>query len=361
MTLPIYINGRFLTQPVSGVQRYAREIVWAINAGLEAGTAVTNSRYILLVPAGVKKFPLIKNIEIREVGPFHGHLWEQTSLAWVARDGLLLSLGNSGPVLHRRQIVVVHDAAVFRHPEFFSSAYAWTHRLLGRLLSHTARIGTVSCFSQAELSDVLGVDKTSIFVAPNGSQHLSAVVPDETALERFGLVGERYFITIGNISPNKNVATIISALKINAGLDIKLVIVGSADARVFERAEELNDPRVKFIGRQSDEVVARLIQSASALVFASLYEGFGIPPLEALAYGCTVIASDIPAVREVCGDAVAYFPPCDAQVLAGKMEDAAYQDRIRREPRSLGQERAARFSWASSAEIVLRACSELLT
>ena len=118
---------------MSGVQRYAREIVRALDQ--RPGAA---DRYVLLTHPGADSLNL-RNIPTRKIGRAGGHLWEQTALAWTARHGRLLSLGGSGPVLHRQQIVVIHDAAVFRHPEHFRTGYAAFHRALNRILARRAR------------------------------------------------------------------------------------------------------------------------------------------------------------------------------------------------------------------------------
>ncbi|WP_205751280.1 hypothetical protein [Brevundimonas sp. 'scallop'] len=155
MAEPIFINGRFLTQPMSGVQRYARQIVRALDQ--RPGAA---ERYVLLTPPGAENLNLL-NIPTRKIERAGGHLWEQTALAWTARHGRLLSLGGSGPVLHRRHIVVIHDAAVFRHPEHFRKGYAAFHRALNRILARRARLATVSEFSRRELASVLNLSPTA--------------------------------------------------------------------------------------------------------------------------------------------------------------------------------------------------------
>jgi glycosyltransferase involved in cell wall biosynthesis len=348
---PVFINGRFLSQPVSGVQRYAREIVLALDARLKAGQSGRHVRYTLLAPPNASLNLDLKAIEARKIGPFTGHVWEQTTLAWAARGGALLSMGNSGPLLHRRQLVVIFDAAVFRHPENFSANYVRAHRFLGRSLARTARIATISEFSRRELAQVLGLAKDKIVVAPCGSQHLMKVTPEPVLLEEFDVAKTPFFMTIG-LSPNKNLATIVAALNRIENKDVRLAVIGGGDARVFGREIAHDDPRVVFLGRQSDEVVAGLLGRATALIFAGIYEGFGIPPLEGLAYGCPVIASDIPAVREVCADTVDYFPPLDAAALAAQMERHLRGIPDREQRILSGKARAASFDWAISAAIL---------
>ncbi|MEW6537455.1 MAG: glycosyltransferase family 1 protein [Pseudomonadota bacterium] len=343
MAEPVFINGRFLTQPMSGVQRYARQIVRALDQ--RPGAA---DRYVLLTPPGAENLNLL-NIPTRTIGGVGGHLWEQTALAWTARQGRLLSLGGSGPVLHRRQIVVIHDAAVFRHPEHFRTGYAAFHRALNRILARRARLATVSEFSRRELASALNLSPTSIAVAPNSADHLRNIKPDPAVIERFGLTTRPYFVALGNLTPNKNLAVAIRALSHLADPAVRLVLVGDRPA-VFDRSDFPADPRLIFAGRRSDAEIAALLGGAQALVFPSLYEGFGIPPLEAMTLACPVIASDIAATREVCADAALYFDPADDAALAANMAELLSRPEVAR--RDAGLRRADRYAWSRSAEII---------
>ncbi|MFN3878723.1 MAG: glycosyltransferase family 4 protein [Brevundimonas sp.] len=279
-----------------------------------------------------------------------GHLWEQTALAWTARHGRLLSLGGSGPVLHPRQIVVIHDAAVFRHPEHFRRGYAAFHRILGRLLARQARLATVSDFSRRELAAVLNLPPADITVAPNSADHLGAVTPDPAVIDSLDLTDHPYFVALGNLTPNKNLAVALRALAHLADPTVRLVMIGARPPAIFDQPTIQPDPRLTFAGRRSDAEIAALLRSARGLIFPSLYEGFGIPQLEAFVHGCPVIASDIAATREVCADAALYFAPHDDATLAGHMTRLlTATDPARRDA---GLRRAERYSWSRSAEIL---------
>jgi glycosyltransferase involved in cell wall biosynthesis len=340
---PIFINGRFLAQPSSGVQRYAREIVRALDRRPGAGD------YVLLTPQGAAPLDL-KTIPTRTVSGPWGHPWEQTALALAARNNRLLSLGGSGPILHQRQTVVIHDAAVFRHPEHFRPAYAGFHRLLGRTLARRARLATVSHFSRAELADVLETPAEAIALAPNGADHFAEIAPEQGVLDRLDVRGRPFFIALGNLAPNKNIVVMIRALRRLPDANVRLVLVGGRDQKVFSACLG-DDPRLLLAGRLTDAEVAGLLGTARALVFASLYEGFGIPPLEAFARNCPVLASDIPPVREVCGDAPSYFDPADDAALARLMHHAINHpaDSTRR---ALAQERVTAYRWDASAAVL---------
>lgn len=331
-----------MAQPTSGVQRYAREIVRALDRRPNA------SDYVLLTPDNAAPFPL-NTILIRHIRGT-GHIWEQTALSQAARHGALLSLGGSGPILHRRQTVVIHDAAIFRHPEHFRPAYVAAHRLLDRALARRATLATVSQFSRTELGAVLKKPVSAITVAPNGADHFARIAPDLDAASRLGLDGHPFFVALGNLTPNKNIPVMIRAMDRLADPDLRLVLIGGQDRAVFSHAHN-DDPRIIHAGRLDDAAVAGLLRKARALIFPSLYEGFGIPPLEAFAQGCPVLASNIPAVHEVCGPAALYFAPHDDAALAALMM-ASLDLPADPQWRAIARQRIAAYSWDASAAVL---------
>lgn len=353
----VYVNGRFLTQPVSGVQRYAGEIVARLDDRVGAGGA--RARYVLLCPRDARHAGL-RHIEQREVGRFSGHLWDQIDFARAARQGVALGLAATGPVVLSRQIVVIHDAAVQRHPELFSRNYVRAHRFIDGMLARRAQLGTVSEFSRQELADVLHVPAASIMVAGNGAEHLNVAV-DDGAVDRLELRDAPFFLVLGNITPNKNLALAIRAIGSLHPTPARLVAVGRLEPSVFGSGSlpPLGD-NVILAGRLSDEEVAGLMRRAKALVFPSLYEGFGIPPLEAMANDCPVLASTAAAVRETCGTAADFFDPTDAEALAALMRHALEDDGTWRARRiAEGRERLRAFSWERSATALAEAAERL--
>lgn len=357
----ILLNGRFLDQRMSGVQRYATEVVLALDALIAREPQLGDWRWLLVTTGrSPHTLPLKRIEELRRPGLLRGHLWEQTSLYVAQRGGhALLNLAGSGPLLGHRQLTVIHDAAVFRHPEHFSRAYVAFHRCVGRIMARRARLATVSGFSRAELSTVIGTPLEPILVAPNGSEHLARAKPDDAVIPELGLAGRPYFLMIGNLSRNKNIATAMRAVAMLGGR-AELVVVGGDDPKVFGAGDLPPGDHVRFVGRRSDGEVAGLLRSARALLFPSLYEGFGIPPLEAMVNGCPVIASAIGAVVEVCGHAARYFPPTDAAALAALMQEALDEDDTTRAQRvALGYRRAAAYRWEDTARILAQACTAL--
>ncbi|WP_420103476.1 glycosyltransferase family 4 protein [Bosea sp. (in: a-proteobacteria)] len=357
----IFINGRFLSQALTGVQRYATELVKALDELIVAGSLpapLNGARFTLLLPPNAATELPLAAIRQRRVGRMKGHAWDQIDLARAARGGILVSLANSGPALHRRHLIVLHDAQVYRHPEFFSRSYLLLHRTLGRLYARMAQLGTVSYFSRRELAAALSVPEDRLSVIPNSAEHLRSIVPDGSIIGKLGLAPKRFFLAVGSMNRNKNIAVAIEAAKLLARPDYPLVVVGGGNQQVFGGGQGSGDGAI-WAGRLSDAEIAALYQNATAFVFPSLYEGFGLPPLEAMTFGCPVLASTAEALMEVCAEAACYFDPRDAAALARLM-----QERIDGVPpldllEAKQSQRLAHYSWRASAEALTRAVSAL--
>lgn len=344
MTKTVYINGRFLGKPVTGTQRFAYEIIQALEAQLPEGVKAE-----ILAPQGTPSPQGLKNISFRIVGTHQGHLWEQWDLALASRGGFLLNFVNSGPIIKSRQLVVIHDALVYRFEKNFTLAYRMLHQTVGRILGRRAHLATVSAFSRQELGACLGVAENSISVIANGHEHIGRISADERILEKLGITDRDFFLFIGSPAPNKNLKRAAEAFALLGCSDLRFVIVGAANSNVFQSGIATKMEGLITPGRLTDEEITALYRHARALIFPSLYEGFGIPPLEAMALGCPVLAADIPPVREVCGDAALYFNPLDTSSIAAVMKtflDTPAQAATQIEK---GKSRLALFSWTASA------------
>ncbi len=352
----IYFNGKFAAQTTTGVQRVARQLVLALDERLaaRAGDAAPPEDWVLLLPPGSPLLPLGR-IAQRHVGrpgrPLH--VWEQMALPWAARGGLLVSLAGSAPYFARRQAAMLHDAAVFDHPEAYTRAFvAWYRQLFRHLGRNAELLLTVSEFSRQRLAMHLHVPPERFTVVPNGCDHLDAVEADENVLDRHGLRGARFLLAVGSANPTKNLAALLQAYtRLPPGDGLRLVIVGGLNPRVFAGAADAGDPAgVVRTGPLDDSRLKALYAAAAALVFPSTYEGFGIPPLEAMACGCPVLAARAASIPEVCGDGVLYFEPTQSASLDAALlrvaTDAAFLEQLR----LAGRSRVSRFRWAVSAQ-----------
>lgn len=352
----ISINGRFLTQPLTGVQRFAREMTRALDARIASGAvphALKDVRWRLLAPSKAADDLGLKAISVERFGSGPGHVWEQGALHWRARRDTLVGFGGSGPVLHGDQVVVIHDVTLFRHPASFGRGYRLFHGTLGFLLTRRAKIGTVSNFSRQELAKVFRVPAAGIDVIYNATDHFAALQPDAGIIEQLGLADTPFFLLVGTLKPNKNVEFAVRAFEALGARGHKLVVVGGTDPTVFRDIAPTSKGDLIFPGRLTDEEIAGLQRRAVAFVFPSLYEGFGIPPLEAMTQGCPVLAADIPPVREACGDAVRYFDPLATETLVEAMRAISTDEALRRELTRAGFDNAKRFSWDGNAAMLL--------
>jgi glycosyltransferase involved in cell wall biosynthesis len=358
----IYINGRFLTQNPTGVQRYSREVVAAIDRLVERGDCppmLRNVAWSLLAPRGAECDLKLRRIRFHEIGSGRGHLWEQLHLSRHSSSGRLLSPAGSGPIRHPRQIVVIHDAAIYNAPAGYARSYRVSHKLIDALLARSARIATVSHFSRMELASCLGIPSEDILLAPNGTDHFRSVVPDPAIVDRLKLEAGKYFVTLGLSTANKNIPLAIEAYRLLNRRETKLVVVGKGSSRVFGTQNLKANGGVIFTGRLTDEEVTGLLRSATALLVPSRYEGFGIPSLEAMLQGCPVIASTAAGIREACGGAALHFHPDDAMTLRDLMRRVLDEPEVAAAMRAKGYARPDMYQWEATAAALMRGLQDL--
>ena len=357
MNLPhIAINGRFLTQRSSGVQRFAAEIIKALDRLLERDQAALKGRIEILAPRAARDLPLA-NIPLRRVGRFGGYAWEQIEYPLHANGALLLNLCMLGPLAARHQIVVVHDATVLALPENFSPRFRAAYKfLIPRLCRRSDLVVTVSEFSRKEIGKWYGADVASMPVCFEGGDHIKRVPADESIIERLGLRGRKFFLGVGVDSANKNIKTVIEAFRQAALDDTALVLTGAKDPKVFGEIAVGGGEGVHTVGFVSDAELRALYEHALALVFPSYYEGFGLPPLEAMTCGCPVIISRQPALLEVCGDAALSCEADDAPAITSHMRALASDETLRANMARAGLARAKQFTWEAAARSLLDHC-----
>ncbi len=308
------INSRCLTAPLTGVQRYLLELRPYFSNEVE-----------WLQPR-------------RRLSKIRGHLWEQFTLPRRFSHRLLWSPANTGTLGIRRQVVTIHDASTLDHPEWFTRQFAaWYRFLLPRLCQRVRAIVTVSHFSKTRLVEKCGVAPEKVFVVHNGIRAAASLPPTDE---------ERPFILyVGSLEPRKNLLRLLAAWRKIAPAKIELHIAG-ASGRVFRETTLVNlPPGVRTLGQIDDTQLATRYSTARAVVYPSLYEGFGFPPLEAMSYGTGVLVSDIPSLREICGSMALYCDPLRVSDIAEKLE-ALIRDPATAFPSPAHLQRhAAQYTW----------------
>lgn len=350
----VVFNGRFLGQPQTGVQRYARETLMALDAllgDLDPGHADALD-VTLATPAGAQELPLkhIRTVMLDTGGT--GHRWEQTTLAWFARNAFLVGFSYSGPVFKRRQMITVHDATVAVVPQCFSWKYRWFHNTLLRLLrGRVDSVMTVSEFSRTEIARHFGIHRR-VAVGREGWEHALARSDDQAVLAHHGLEAGNYLLLVGSLKANKNVGIVPKALAQLPAYPFRVAVAGATDRRVFDYDEALPES-MKFLGFVDDEALGVLYRHAAWFILPSVYEGFGLPAIEAMGNGCPVIAADAASLPEVCGEAALYFDPHDPASLATVMKRVVEEPGLRAAQVARHRPRLDHYRWRSNAEILL--------
>ncbi len=341
------LNGRFVGQRFSGVQRFATEITAAWAAMPDA------PRPTLLLPAAAPPPPW--DLPTQRVGTRAGQLWEQAELPRALAGRYLINLGNTAPLLAgSRQAVVIHDAGVFDTPESYSRAFRSWYRLLHHGLAwRGARILTVSEFSRGRIAHHLGLPPERIGVIGEGGEHILRDPADLSVLAKYGLEPHRYALNVGNRAAHKNLGGQGGAAALLAARGHKLAAVGGGGT-VFAGAEAAQGAAVVQLGRVSDAELRALYENALCLIFPSRYEGFGLPPMEAFNCHCPVLAAKAGSLPEVCGDAALWFDPAQPATLASALKRLLDEPELAKALRARGTAQAQRYTWPNGARALLR-------
>lgn len=353
------INGRFLSQTLSGVQRYAWEIVNAFDALAVEGHPLTREISLEIVaPRGVQR-PNFQTISIRQVGRLGGHAWEQAVLPFHIKDGLL-SLCNTGPLAVRRQVVCIHDLNTRIFPKSYSVPFRVLYRTLIPALGGTAkRITTVSHYSAAEIARYHVAPLAKIDVMYNGHEHALRWSPQHSPATQ-AAAGPDTILVIGSPAPHKNVGLLLRMADQLAAIGLRVAVAGASDPRVFGTTESLPEAsNITWLGRVTDNELAALYQDSLCLAFPSFVEGFGIPAVEAMAWGCPVVSSDRTALPETCGDAALYASPDDGAMWLEQFKTLKQDNALRARLIEKGKQQAAKFSWRRSAKQYLEVLAAL--
>ncbi len=335
MNRRILVNARSLASPLTGVQRYTREVLSRLPA--EALQLISPSRPLHGLP---------------------GHLWEQAVLPLRLGPRLLWSPSNTGPLAVRRQVVTIHDVSSLEHPEWFSSPFAkWYRFLLPRLARRAQTIIAVSEFTRDRIVALCHVDEHRVVAIHNAVDSRFVRRPAaeaESVCRELQIPSGRYILALGSLEPRKNLPRLLQAwdgVRPRLPADLWLVLSGAkGKPLVFgDVSLEHLPPNVFLSGYVPDEHLPALYSGALAFVFPSLYEGFGLPPLEAMACGTPVIASNTTSLPEVVGDAALTVDPLDSHAIAEAIRRLVADADLRASLAKRGLARARLFSWEKAA------------
>lgn len=275
------------------------------------------------------------------------------------------------PLTPCRALVTIHDCIHLRFPQYLPNrlAYAYARAQLWSATRRARRVLTVSHASKQDIVRFFDVPETKVTVIPNAIDERFHRTPADADLvrvrERYQLP-ERFIMYAGNVKPHKNLERLIDAfvaVRRRGFGDLGLLLTGNEVSRyaILRRAVHRHNLRkhVRFLGYQTVETLAVLYRLADVFVFPSLYEGFGLSPLEAIASGTPVVASNVSSLPEVLGDAAVLIDPREADSIADGITRALGDDALRADLRRKGLARAGRFSWDKSVQQVRRIYEEI--
>ncbi len=341
----IYANGRFRAQKVTGVQRYAHEIIARLS-------------------------PKIQVCQPRQfVKGWQSHLWEQTVLPMQSRGGLLWSPCAAGPLGAARHVVTFHDLFPIDSAEWYQKKYAMWRKITLSTLARTAEhLIAVSEYTKQRLVAHFQVAPSKVTVIHNGLDRKvfrpASAEERAAAAEALQLPSDRYLLCLGSLEPRKNLKRTLEAWNSVLGdlpSDLWIVIAGSKDASVFEDAGLGKlPPKVHFTGYVPETHLSGLYSGSCGFLFPSLGEGFGLPPLEAMACGVPVLTSSLTSLPEVCSNAALYVDPTNVSEIARGLRQLVMEPAIGRSLIQLGNERVEQFSWDRAASQTLTVFQQLM-
>lgn len=340
------IDGRFLNSMTTGIDRYAYQLLACLDK------ICRGSDIAILVTANAKEIPAYKNIRV--IVKKRTRFWTQLVFGPYARlhGRIPVNLCNEASVLAPKGIVCLHDVCYAEsekmYPfltEFPKEERDWFLKIYQRICKKADRLVTVSEFSKQRIHALLGVPDEKIAVIGNGWQHFNGVTPDMRIFEQYPqLKRKKYFFTLTSVNRNKNLDWVLKAAENNPQAQF------AAAGRKLDSAVDFSQyPNVTYVADVSDCEIKALMQEAKAFIFPSFYEGFGIPPLEAMSVGTPVIVSHAASLPEIFGTAAHYIEPDNPRVDIEK---------LLAQPVSEKEPVLARYSWEKSAEKLLSLLKE---
>lgn len=309
----ITINGEFYARPITGIERVARECVAALD------DLLTTEKIEIAIPQNAKDVPTLKKIKIIPLPhtiTFFPRWTQGVYQRYIIKNRRLsLDFSNVTPFFSPG-IAYIHDIYAVLYRDDYKSSFRdklvalYSRAMYKRIAKHAKRVITVSNFSKKTIVDHYHIDQKRISVVPSGYKPI--LDEDISILERFpSLKTKDFFFTLGSISKRKNLKWIIEHAKLYP--KETFAISGKRIGATKESFEELPQNLI-FLGYLSDGEVRSLFKTCRAFIFPSYFEGFGIPPLEALSAGCRAIVSKSSCLPEIYGTCVNYIDPDEPNI-----------------------------------------------
>lgn len=352
MQQTIYINARFLTQRITGVQRFAIEISKELRA------IYPYNKLVFVCPYNIVQKEVADELGVTKIGNHTGHLWEQIDLPMYLKkcgNPLLLNFCSTAPVFYKNKITTLHDITFIRYPKTFSFKFNLLYRILIPLILKTSKhIFTVSQFSKDEIISYYHVNEKKISIIYN------AVNDNFKTVKKEFLSNEKYLIAVSSIKENKNFPIVLRAFLLahKEVPNLKLYIIGDLRTNSFKGMDTMineisKHSNIKILGRVSDSDLIKYYSNAVAFIFPSLYEGFGIPVLEAQACGCPVIAANSSSLPEVLNGSALTCSPLSEKEFYHHIKSLLQSPQLAEELIEKGYNNVKRFSWVNSANKIL--------
>ncbi|RYY08371.1 MAG: glycosyltransferase family 1 protein [Sphingobacteriaceae bacterium] len=358
----IYINGRFLTQKLSGTQRFAYEVVKELYnySSVEVTVLVPPVKFIL------KDYDT-RSFKLKVIGKYKNLLWEQIDLLIylkLNKNPLLINLINTAPVIYKNQIITIHDMTTFIKPEWFSKLFSQYYRIILPIIARNSlKIITVSENSRSDITKILEVPAHKVVVLYNSISEIfyKNKSSSNNLINKFKIEKNNFILAVSSLDPRKNFKRLIKAYYL-IDQAMPLVIVGTtgkafANDNLKHVVNNINE--VIFTGYVNDEELAELYSFARCFIYPSLYEGFGVPPLEAMACGCSTIVSNGSSLPEVCGDASLYIDPLSIPSINNALLNLINNENLRKELVAKGREQVKRYSWKQTTQKLLETIEHL--
>ena len=357
MATELAVNGRFSTQRLTGVQRYALEITRRLHAhpGVSGVTVVAPRRPTAGPPLRAARTSLVRH------GVLGGHAWEQLELpAATRRAGVLWSPCNVGPVAARRHVVTIHDLFSILRPAWVGRRFhLWYRTLLPVLARRCSHVIVVSEHTRRQVQDVLGVEDARVTVVPEGVDDAFAPSDARSYARLRATLGlpPRFVLALGSLEPRKNLERLVEAwARLPGPTRLPLAIAGGVgDPRVFGRtalADRLTRKDIHLLGYVPDADLPTLYGAAAVFVYPSEEEGFGLPPLEAIACGTPTITSNTSAMAENCRDIAVLVDPLDVDQLSAAIARLCETPPAPSELEAARVQVRERFDWSDSTRRV---------